>query len=140
MSRHTKRDEKSGKFEGEVTEQEILKALSHSSEPVLTAKEVSEELPIGSDAVTYRLKKMHEDGLVGRKEIGARAVAWWAKVEPILDDEHKDVEEMTAGDFRGVLHSDKSDSEPLKESREKDREREKRLMKVARGELDEDDE
>jgi len=89
MSRNTKRDTESGRFEGEVSEQDILKVFDRADEPVLTAKEVSDELPISRDAVTYRLNKMHEEDVVGKKETGARSVAWWAKVAPELSDESK---------------------------------------------------
>jgi predicted transcriptional regulator len=89
MSRNTKRDTESGRFEGEVTEQDILNVFDSADEPVLTAQEVADELPISRDAVTYRLNKMNEESLVGKKETGARAVAWWAKVAPELSDESK---------------------------------------------------
>jgi len=137
MSKERPRDE-SGKFEETVTEQDILKVFDRADEPVLTANDIADALPIGRDAVYRRLRDMHDKGLIGRKETGARAVAWWAKVEPAPDVEG--VEEMKAGDFRGIVQSDKTARELIEESREKDREREERLMKVARGEDDGNDE
>ena len=89
MTRNTKRDTESGRFEGEVTEQDILKLFERADEPVLTAQEVADEVPITRAAVTYRLNKMHEKDLIGKKETGARAVAWWAKVAPRLSDRSK---------------------------------------------------
>ena len=128
MSRHTKRGE-GGQFEGDVSEQEILEAFDRADAPVMTAKEVADELPIKKDAVVYRLNKMHENGLVGRKDAGASAVVWWAKVEPKPDVEG--VEHLEASDFRGMIETDKTAAELVEEAREKDREREERLMDVA---------
>jgi len=78
--------EKTGEFGSKVTEQDILKIFDRVGEP-MTAPELAEELPVSKDTVTYRLKQMREKGLVGRKEAGARAVVWWAKVAPRLDPE-----------------------------------------------------
>ena len=92
MSGNRTRDE-GGRFSEKVTEQDILKVFDRVGEP-MTAKELAEELPITKDSVTYRLKKMQDDDLVGRKKAGASAVVWWAKVAPGLDPEvAKEVEE-----------------------------------------------
>jgi DNA-binding transcriptional regulator GbsR (MarR family) len=118
-----------GTFEKTVTEQAILKALDTAEEPVMTAKEIANELDASNVVVGERLNEMHDSGLVGRKKTGARAVAWWTKVEPRPDD--VDVEEMEASDFRGILETDKSASELLDEAREEDRDREERLIDAA---------
>lgn len=128
MSKERKRDE-GGKFEGEVTEQDILRVLNRSEEPVLTASDIADELPVGDKAVYLRLRDMHDDHLVGRKKVGGRAVVWWAKVEPKPDIEG--VEHLEASDFRGMIETDKTAAELVEEAREKDREREERLMDVA---------
>jgi DNA repair exonuclease SbcCD nuclease subunit len=99
-----------GRFEGEVTEQEILKVFDAADEPVLTTQEVADELPISCDAVTYRLNKMHDEDLVGKKETGARAVAWWAKVAPELSDESKARVEESRADIEA------GDTVPLEEA------------------------
>jgi hypothetical protein len=127
MSKERKRDE-GGKFEGEVTEQDILRVLDRSEEPVLTASDIADELPVGDKAVYLHLRDMHDDGLVGRKKVGGRAVVWWAKVEPRPETggEGRDLEE-----FRGILKTDKSAAELVEEVREADREREERLKNLA---------
>lgn len=128
MSKKRRRDE-GGKFEGEVTEQDILRVLDRSEEPVLTASEVADELPVGDKAVYLRLRDMHDDHLVGRKKVGGRAVVWWAEVEPrpeADDSEGRDIEE-----FRGMLETDKTAAELVDEAREADREREERLKNLA---------
>jgi len=126
MSNKRKRDE-DGKFEGEVTEQDILKVLNSADAPVLTASGIADEVPVGDKAVYLRLRDMHDSGLVGRKEIGARAVAWWAKVEPRPEPATDDGFEK----YRGMIETEKTAAELIEEAREKDREREERLMDVA---------
>lgn len=68
---------KSGEFEDKVTENDILALFKEADAPVLTAAEIAEQLPLTRQAVNYRLKQLQEQGLVGRKEVGARAVVWW---------------------------------------------------------------
>jgi len=85
------RDE-SGRFDDTVTDQEILKVFDYEDDPVLTAPEVAEGLGrfgkgITPEGVRNRLDRMASEGLVGRKDVGARAVAWWAEVAPALNDE-----------------------------------------------------
>ncbi len=81
-----------GRFEQTVTEQEILKVFDYEDDPVLTASEVATGLKrfgieITPEGVRNRLESMHEQGLVSRKKLGARAVGWWATVAPELDED-----------------------------------------------------
>lgn len=82
----TDRDD-GGRFAESVTDQDILKVFDRIEAPFLTAAELGEELGITRQAANYRLKRMHEDGLVGRKEAGARSVGWWAEIAPRLSPE-----------------------------------------------------
>jgi predicted ArsR family transcriptional regulator len=70
-----------------ISDQDILKVFDNTDDPFLTASEIADQLPVSRQAVNYRLDRMHEEGLVGRKKTGARAVGWWAKVAPRLSDE-----------------------------------------------------
>ncbi|MDY6765280.1 MAG: HTH domain-containing protein [Halobacteria archaeon] len=88
MSERTRDD--SGRFQEEVTEEDILKIFEEADEPFLTAKEIAKELPITREGVLKRLEKMRDKNLVGKKKTGARAVAWWAKVTPSSRSEIKD--------------------------------------------------
>jgi repressor of nif and glnA expression len=81
-----------GRFEETVSEQEILKVFDYEDDPVLTASEVAAGLDrfgteMTAEGVRQRLASMHERGLLDRKELGARAVGWWATVAPELDAE-----------------------------------------------------
>jgi len=102
-----KRDE-GGRFAGKVTEQDILKIFDRTGEP-MTAPEIAEELPITADAVTYRLKKMKEKGLVERKKTGANAVVWWAEVAPRLDSEF--AESVEEADRENAVSQEELDEE-----------------------------
>jgi predicted nucleotidyltransferase len=68
---------KTGEFAPEVTDEVILSVLRQGDAPAVTATEVAAEVDMTRRAVTRRLKRMHDEGLVGRKEVGARAVVWW---------------------------------------------------------------
>jgi DNA-binding Lrp family transcriptional regulator len=103
MSGNRKRGE-DGKFTKKASDQDILKIFDRVGEP-MTAPELAEELPMTKEGITNRLKEMQKEGLVGRKEAGARAVVWWAKVAPGLDPEvAEEVEEV-----------DREDAVPLEE-------------------------
>ena len=87
MSNRT-RDE-GGRFAEKLSEQGILKLFDRIGDPFLTAPEIAEEFGVTRQAVTYRLKKMQEGGLVDRKKAGANSVGWWATVAPRLSEESK---------------------------------------------------
>lgn len=45
--------------------------------PVWTANQIAERVDLGRTGVGYRLRKMHELGLVEKKKVGGRAAVWW---------------------------------------------------------------
>lgn len=94
----TDRDD-SGRFTESVTEQDILKVFDQADAPFLTAKELADKLSFTRQAATYRLKQMLDDGLVGRKETGARSVGWWATVAPAPSAETIHDIETTEGEL-----------------------------------------
>lgn len=59
------------------SQKQVLELFQDIDEPVLTASEIADEFGITQQAAYSRLKRLHEDGLIDRKEVGARAVAWW---------------------------------------------------------------
>lgn len=83
------RDE-GGKFAEKVTKQDILKVFDDADEPVLSAIEIADVFNVTRQTITRRLDDMEEEGLVEKKQIGARAVAWWATVAPALSPEAAD--------------------------------------------------
>lgn len=89
-----------GRFTENVTNQDILKEFDRAEAPFLTAPELAEGLPITRQGATYRLQRMRDDGLVDRKETGARSVGWWATVAPAPSDETVSDIEATEGELK----------------------------------------
>lgn len=67
-----------GRFAEKATEQDVLETFAEADEPVLTAPDLAAALGMSRQAVTYRLKRMYETGVVDRTKAGANAVVWWA--------------------------------------------------------------
>ena len=70
------RDE-SGRFAEQVSDVAILELFAETAAPFLTAPEIAEVFGVSRQAITYRLKRMHDEGVVARKDAGSNAVAWW---------------------------------------------------------------
>lgn len=70
--------EDGGAFRQRVTDSDVLEALREQSDPVATAGELAEALDVSSETARRHLSELHEQGLVDRKTVGARAVVWWA--------------------------------------------------------------
>ena len=60
-----------------VTDDSILRALRESGEHVLTTPEIAEAVDVSRRTALRRLSALAEAGLVGRKEVGGRAIVWW---------------------------------------------------------------
>lgn len=61
-----------------VTEDDVLEALQNYPDPVATATELAELLPIQRRAVLQKLKVLEARGGVEGKKVGGRAAVWWA--------------------------------------------------------------
>lgn len=100
----------SGEFDETISEQDILKVFDAADEPFLTAGEIAQRLPVSRQAVNYRLSQMADRGLVGRKDVGARAVGWWAEVapEPLETDvpDYEDAEPVSQSNMKDRLGLD----------------------------------
>ncbi|SEP07929.1 HTH domain-containing protein [Halogranum amylolyticum] len=70
------RDEK-GMFTELTTAEAVLKVLETSDDPVMTAKEIADQLEVSRDTVGRKLAQLSEEGKVRQKKVGARAVVWW---------------------------------------------------------------
>lgn len=64
-------------FGQRVSDSDVLDALREQPDPVATAGELAEVLDVPSETVRRHLSELHEQGLVARKTVGARAVVWW---------------------------------------------------------------
>ncbi|RLM88664.1 ArsR family transcriptional regulator [Halobellus sp. Atlit-38R] len=56
---------------------ELLRVFKRTTDPVLTAPEVAEELDITQQAAHKKLQAAHKEGEIRRKKVGASAVVWW---------------------------------------------------------------
>lgn len=59
-----------------VSDDDILNVIRNSEDPVLSAKEISDEISIGSKGVYRRLRELEEEGQVVSKMVG-RTRIWW---------------------------------------------------------------
>jgi len=59
-----------------VSDDEILTVFRASDDPVLTAGEVAERVPITRRSVHDRLTALQERGVLDRKDVGPRTI-WW---------------------------------------------------------------
>lgn len=60
-----------------VSDDDVVEAVAAVDDPVATVAEVAEQLPIGRRAVLKRLKALHGEGEIERKDVGARSAVWW---------------------------------------------------------------
>lgn len=60
-----------------VSDEEILDLFRKSADPVLTASEIAEEIPLGRRAVFKRLRNLADQGVLESKETGSGGRVWW---------------------------------------------------------------
>ena len=78
MSDGRERNEQ-GRYVSTISPERVLEVLREEDDPVLTAKEVGERLGCTSEAARQRLHELQDSGDIESKQVGARAVVWWAK-------------------------------------------------------------
>ncbi|WP_436931826.1 hypothetical protein [Halosimplex halobium] len=61
----------------DASDDEIIAVLEEASDPVLSTREVANELPIKQNAAQKRLKRLHDKGRIAGKKAGQGWV-WWA--------------------------------------------------------------
>lgn len=66
-----------GEYELTVSNADALEAV-HEGGHIVTTKEVADTLGKSKDTALRRLKALHDDGIIRRKEIGAGTV-WWVE-------------------------------------------------------------
>lgn len=62
-------------------DEEILRAIATSPDPIVTAAELTERLPYKIDGMRVRLQELEEKGFVRSRDVGARATIWWITPE-----------------------------------------------------------
>lgn len=61
---------------GEVDDEELIDAIRNAEYPYSTASRIAEDLPISSQAVGERLRRMADDGRLVRDKVSARGVVY----------------------------------------------------------------
>ncbi|PSP89930.1 hypothetical protein BRC90_02835 [Halobacteriales archaeon QS_4_69_34] len=60
-----------------VTDEEILNLIDSFDQPVVTARQVAEELEFSNQGANNRLRKLENEGEVESMKVGASAMVWW---------------------------------------------------------------
>ena len=60
-----------------VSDDQILDVFRKTSEPVLTATEVANELSMSRRAIFDRLRNLENEGTLKSKKVTARGTVWW---------------------------------------------------------------
>lgn len=60
-----------------VSDDEIISVFQQATDPVLTTREVAEQIDLGERATYNRLQRLVEEDKLHRKDIGELAVVWW---------------------------------------------------------------
>lgn len=61
-----------------VSDEEILEVFQQAADPVLTTKEVADEIGIGRRGAFDRLRKLGENGDLEIKKVGETGAVWWS--------------------------------------------------------------
>jgi DNA-binding GntR family transcriptional regulator len=57
--------------------EDVMQIIYSLEEPVFTASEIVEQTDASRPTVHKRLRELEEEGVISRKDVGSRAVAWW---------------------------------------------------------------
>lgn len=60
-----------------VSDDDILRVFHQASDPVLTTREVADEINIGHRGTYDRLKKLVDEGSLKMKKVGDSGAVWW---------------------------------------------------------------
>ncbi|MFC6964995.1 hypothetical protein ACFQJ8_26325 [Halocatena marina] len=80
MSNSRERNDR-GQFVETITPAAVVDVLRRAETPVVTAKEVGEELGYTSEAARQKLLTLLDEGTVARRKVGGGAVVWWLTAE-----------------------------------------------------------
>ena len=60
-----------------ISNTQLLREVYLSPDPIVTATEIAERLDYSRQAINYRFTRLAEEGLLHRREVGARATVYW---------------------------------------------------------------
>lgn len=56
---------------------DVRQVIGELDEPVFSVPEIAARVDASGPTVQDRLEELHENGEIGKKEVGSRAIAWW---------------------------------------------------------------
>lgn len=65
-----------------VKDEDLLEEFRASEDAFLTAAEIAESVGMTRQNVNRRLRELHKNGVLKRKQAGARAVGYWLSESP----------------------------------------------------------
>lgn len=68
-----------------VSDEEILEVFRKASDPVLTTKEIAEEIDLGRRGAYDRLRKLSHEDSIEMKKVGETGAVWWSHEMPRVD-------------------------------------------------------
>lgn len=83
---------------------QVIRIFRKTKEPVLTASEVSEELPVGERTVQKYLKALSDEGKLYRKDVGVSAAVWWLNEDALTMSDLPGVELSSGKTVRTIHH------------------------------------
>jgi len=60
-----------------VSDEEILKLVALSPDPIVTAGEIAEKVDMTQQAVNKRLRQLVEEGALNSRKVGSAAKVYW---------------------------------------------------------------
>lgn len=60
-----------------VSPKEVIQAMALHPEPVVTPKDIHEDLGLTSDGARERMNSLAEEGYLEKKKVGSSAVVYW---------------------------------------------------------------
>lgn len=97
MSRNDNRErDEHGRYVETLTAERVLAYLRRADEP-MTAAELADVFDVTNRGVLNKLNALHEHGDAERKEVGGRAVVWWATGRPSPPEEADTLADVVGG-------------------------------------------
>jgi DNA-binding MarR family transcriptional regulator len=61
----------------QVSNEELLRAVALSPDPIVTAPEIADRVNLTRQGVNNRLPELVEQGLLKKRQVGAKAIVYW---------------------------------------------------------------
>jgi len=60
-----------------LSDDELLQIIRESPDPFVSATEVAESADMARQTAYKHLQRLHESGVIEKKQVGGSAVIWW---------------------------------------------------------------